>query len=115
MSVVSRPTDGARAFGGFSAQRKAAAVVRLLPGEGLETLSLALGVTAATLSTWREGFLASGTLALKSRHDPDDRRQEEITRLRAKIGDLTMANELLEAKIDRLEAGRPLAHRRSRQ
>jgi transposase len=100
--------------GRFSARRKAEAVVRLVRGEDLETLSRALGVTAARLSGWREEFLAGGTVALKSRHDPDDPRHEEITRLKAKIGDLTMANELLESKIDRLEAGRPLALRRPR-
>ena len=32
-----------------------------------------------------------------------------------KVGDLTMANELLEAKIERLETARPLARRRSRR
>lgn len=100
--------------GRFSARRKAEAVVRLLRGEDLETLSRALGVTAATLSGWREEFLAGGTAALKSRQDADDPRHEESTRLKAKIGDLTMANELLEAKIDRLEAGLPLARRRPR-
>jgi len=108
------PEGRAAERGRFSARRKAEAVVRLLRGEDLETLSRTLGVTAATLSTWREEFLAAGTVALKSRQDPDDPRQEEIRRLKAKIGDLTMANELLEEKIDRLEAGLPLARRRSR-
>jgi len=36
-----------------SAKRKFAAVLRLLRGEDLETLSRELGVTAATLSGWR--------------------------------------------------------------
>jgi transposase-like protein len=108
------PEGRAAERGRFSARRKADAVVRLLRGEDLETLSRALGVTAATLSTWREEFLAGGTAVLKSRHDPDEPRHQELTRLKAKIGDLTMANELLEAKIDRLEAGLPLARRRSR-
>ena len=99
--------------GRFSARRKADAVVRLLRGEDLETLSRALGVTAARLSAWREEFLAGGTAALKCRHDPDDPRHEELTRLKAKIGDLTMANELLEEKIDRLEGGRPFPWGRS--
>jgi hypothetical protein len=31
------------------------------------------------------------------------------------VGELTMANELLGAEIGRLEAGRPLARRRSRR
>jgi len=43
-----------------------------------------------------------------------DARDDEIARLEAKIGDITMANELLYAKIDKLEAGRPLSRRRSR-
>jgi transposase len=107
------PEGRAADRGRFSARRKAEAVVRLLRGEDLETLSRALGVTAATLSAWREAFLAGGTAALKTRHDPDDPRHEDLVRLKAKIGDLAMANELLEEKIDRLEAGLPLAPRRS--
>lgn len=100
--------------GRFSARRKAEAVLRLLRGEDLETLSRSLGVTAARLAAWRNDFLDAGAAALKKRHDSDDPRQEEVTRLKAKIGDLTMANELLETKIQRLEGGRPLAPRRSR-
>lgn len=41
-----------------------------------------------------------------------DARDEEIERLKAKVGGVTMANELLYAKIDMLEGGRPLAGRR---
>ena len=41
-----------------------------------------------------------------------DGRDFEIGRLKAKVGDLTMAHELLEVKIDHLEAGRPFAPRR---
>ena len=40
---------------------------------------------------------------------------DEIARLKTKVGDITMANELLYAKIEKLEAGRPLAGRRSRR
>jgi transposase-like protein len=43
--------------GRWSAKRKFAAVLRLLRGEDLETLSHELGVTAATLSGWRDQFL----------------------------------------------------------
>lgn len=104
---------GAEGKGRFSVRRKAEAVLRLLRGEGLEVLSRELGVTAATLSGWREAFLAAGAEALKSR--PRDARDEEIARLQAKVGEVTMANELLEGKIERLEAGRPLGWRRSRR
>ena len=97
----------------MSARRKQQAVLRLLHGEDLELLSRELGVTAAELSGWRDGFLAAGEASLKTR--PADARDAEIGRLKEKVGDLTMANELLETKIERLETARPLAPRRSRR
>ena len=97
----------------MSARRKHETVLRLLRGEDLELLSRQLGVTAAELSGWREAFLAAGEVALKTR--PADARDAEIGRLKEKVGDLTMANELLEAKIERLETARPLPRRRSRR
>ena len=97
----------------ISARRKQDAVLRLLRGEDLELVSRGFGVTAAALSAWRAAFLAAGEVSLKSR--PADARDAEIGRLKEKVGDLTMANELLEAKIERLETARPLARRRSRR
>lgn len=96
----------------MSARRKQEAVLRLLRGENLELLARELAVTAAELSGWRDAFLAGGEACLKSR--PADARDAEIGRLKAKVGDLTMATELLEAKIERLETARPLARRRRR-
>ena len=97
----------------MSAKRKQSAVLQLLRGEDLELVSRALGVTAAELTAWRDAFLAGGEGSLKTR--PADGRDVEIGRLKAKVGDLTMANELLETKIGHLESGRPLARRRSRR
>ena len=96
----------------MSAKRKQSAVLRLLRGEALELVSRDLGVTAAELSVWRDAFLAAGEASLKT--GPADGRDLEIGRLKAKVGDLTMTTELLEAKIERLEGGRPLPRRRSR-
>ena len=97
----------------MSARRKQETVLRLLRGEDLELVSRELGVTAAELSGWRDQFLAGGGEAsLKSR--PADARDAEIDRLQAKVGELTMTAELLEAKIERLEVLRPLARRRPR-
>ncbi len=99
--------------GRWSAKRKTAAVLRLLRGEDIETLSRELGVTAATLSGWREQFLASGTAGLKARET--DVQDEETQRLKSLVADLSMSNELLREKIHHLEAGRPLAWRRSKR
>ena len=49
--------------------------------------------------------------ALKSR--APDARDEDHRRLQAKIGELLMETEVLYAKVDQLEAGGPLARRRS--
>jgi len=98
--------------GRWSAKRKAAAILRLLRGEDLETLSRELGVTAATLSGWRDQFLAGGEANLRARET--DVENEETQRLKSLVADLSMSNELLREKIHRLEAGRPLAWRRSK-
>jgi transposase-like protein len=98
--------------GRMSRQRKREAVLRLLRGEALELVSRALGVTAATLSSWRDGFLAGGEAALASR--PADGQVLENRRLKAKLGELMLERELLAEKIAVLEADRPLARRRSR-
>jgi len=97
----------------FSAKRKLAAVQRLMRGESLEALSRELNVPAHRLSEWRDRVLIAAESALKERER--DARDEEIERLKSKVGEITMANELLYSKIDRLEAGRPLAGRRSRK
>ena len=106
--MSSTPNPGER--GRFSAPRKAATVLRLLRGESLELLSRELGVTAATLAGWRDDFRAGGQAALKSR--PADDRDDEIARLRAKVGELTMDNELL---LQRCRADRPFVPRRPRR
>ena len=100
-----------RENGRFSIQRKSEAVLRLLRGEALELLAREYGVTAARLSQWREDFMAAGQQGLKKR--TQDQRDEQLARLQAKVGQLTMANELLEHKIDKLEDGRPFPRRRS--
>lgn len=88
-------------------------MLRLLRGDELDTLSRELGVTAATLAQWRERFLAAGEASLKSR--PTDDRDDEIRRLQAKVGAITMDNELLLERARTAEAGLPLARRRSKR
>ena len=98
--------------GRMSRKRKRDAVLRLLRGEDLEMLSRALGVTAATLSAWRDAFLAAGEASLATR--PSQGQEIETKRLKAKLGEMLLERELLDAKIAALEANRPLRARRSR-
>ncbi len=98
--------------GRMSRRRKRDAVLRLLRGEDLETVSRALGVTAATLTSWRDAFLAAGEASLATR--PAEGEALEGDRLKARLGEMLLERELLEAKLAALEANRPLAPRRRR-
>lgn len=107
--------DGGAVGGGpkrLSAKRKLGAVQRLMRGESLEVVSRELNVPVHRLTEWRDKVLGAAEIALKGRER--DARDDEIVRLQAKVGEITMANELLYAKIDKLEDGRPFARRRSR-
>ncbi len=99
--------------GRMSRQRKTAAVLRLLRGEDLETVSRSLGVTAAMLTSWRDAFLAAGEAALTTR--PASGEELASERLKAKLGEALIERDLLQEKITVLEAGRPVARRRPRR
>ena len=115
MKTQTTASDGVGLGRGWrmSRQRKRDAVLRLLRGEDLEVLSRALGVTAATLSGWQDSFVAAGEASLATR--PTDGEALENERLTAKLGEMLLERELLNAKIAALEAKRPLARRRSRR
>jgi len=99
-----------RRGGRMSRQRKAAAVLRLLRGEDLELVSRSLGVTAATLTAWRDAFLSAGEAALTTKPSTGD--ELESDRLKARLGAALIERDLLNEKITILEANRPLARRR---
>jgi transposase len=98
--------------GRMSRPRKREAVLRLLRGEDLEMVSRALGVTAATLSGWRDAFLAAGEGALATR--PGSGEELAAERLKGRLGEALIERDLLREKVAALEAGRPLARRRRR-
>ena len=97
----------------FPFRRKLAIVARLLRGEPLELVARETNVSIARLTEWRDRALTGAATALKERERDD--RDDEIARLKAKVGEITMDNELLYAKIAAMEGKRPLAHRRSRR
>ena len=84
----------------WSVQQKTEVVLRLLRGEDLGEVSREMRVSPAALEEWRRVFLETGQQGLKTRsRDPG---QRELTRTRAKLGELTMrmelATELLEKR-----------------
>ena len=66
----------------FSVRRKLAVVARLLRGEPLEL------VARAKLTEWRDRALYGAATALKERERDD--RDDEIARLKSKVGEITM-------------------------
>ena len=103
---------GPAGAGRWSAKRKVTVVLELLRGADLEITSRKYRVTVATLTQWRDRFLAAGESGIKSREaDVED---DEKRRLKSVVATISVENELLREKIARLEDGRPLAAWRSK-
>ena len=113
MTIETMDAAGPGRGGRMSRQRKRDAVLRLLWDEDLETVSRALSVTAAALRGWRDVFLAAGEASLAMR--AADGEVLESERLKARLGEMLLERELLEAKVAALESGRPVVQRRSRR
>jgi len=94
----------------WTAPRKREVVLRLLRGEPLELLSRELGVELYRLEKWRDAALAGMEEALKTRNG--DPLQAELDQALKRLGELTMENELLWARVRRPG---PLAKRRSKK
>ena len=113
-----RPTEDASESsanvggGRWSAKRKVSVILELLRGADLESTSRKHRVTAATLSGWRDRFMAGGEANLKTRETDTD--EEEKRRLKSVVASVSVDNELLREKIARLESGRPLAFWKSK-
>jgi transposase len=105
----SSPASGG---GRWSSKRKLSVILEVLRGADLESTSRKHRVTIATLTEWRDRFLAGGEAGLKSRDiEPDD---EEKRRLKSVVANISVENELLREKIARLESNRPLAFWKSK-
>ena len=93
----------------WSATRKREVVLRLMRGEAAELLSRELGLPVFKLARWRQKAEAALEGALKEREA--DPAEGQLAAAMQRIGELSMANELLRAKMER---SGPLGRRRSR-
>jgi hypothetical protein len=93
----------------WSAARKREVVQRLMRGESAELLSRELGLPIVRLEQGRQRAEAGLEAALKEREA--DPAEGQLAAALQRIGELTMENELLRARIERPD---PLARRRSR-
>jgi transposase len=103
------PSGGLVAGQRWSAGRKREVVLRLLRGESAENLLRELNVPVYRLERWRERALSGIDASLREREG--DAVSEELAAAMKRIGELTMENEVLRARVGHVG---PLARRRSR-
>ena len=110
-SAGERPEVGPFGHGQrWSVARKKAVVMGMLRGESVELLSRELGVPVHKLERWRDKAEAALDGALKER--AGETADADLAAAMQRVGELTMENELLRAKVERPAS--PLARRRSR-
>jgi transposase-like protein len=82
----------------WTAKRRAALVLSLLQGETtIADAARRHGLKVAEVEEWRERFLLGAENALRARPKEEDAlREEEINRLKRKVGELTMDLDILQ-------------------
>jgi transposase-like protein len=90
----------------WTAKRRAVLVISLLKGETTAVEAARRhGLKVAEVEEWRDRFLLGAENALRARQKEDEAlREEEINRLKRKVGELTMDLDIL-----REAARRPMA------
>jgi transposase-like protein len=81
----------------WTAKRRVALVVSILKGEtSVAEAARQHGLTVAEVEEWREKFLLGAENALRSRpRDEEALKEEQIKKLKQKIGDLVLDNDIL--------------------
>jgi transposase-like protein len=82
----------------WTAKRRAALVLSLLKGETTAAdAARRHGLKVAEVEEWRERFLLGAENALRARPKEEDAlREEEVNRLKRKVGELTMDLDILQ-------------------
>jgi transposase-like protein len=93
MAEDQRPEEVQR----WTAKRRAALVISLLKGETTAVEAARRhGLKVAEVEEWRDRFLLGAENALRTRRKEDEAlREEEINRLKRKVGELTMDLDIL--------------------
>ncbi len=94
---VAMASDSAEPIERWTAKRRVALVVSILKGEtSVAETARQHGLTVAEVEDWREKFLLGAENALRSRpRDEDAPKDEQIKKLKQKIGDLVLDNDIL--------------------
>lgn len=94
----------------WTAKRRAALVVQILKGESsVAEAARKHGLTVAEVENRRDRFLLGAENALRSRpKDEEALREEELKRLKQKVGELVLDNDILKEAVKRTG---PLAQR----
>ena len=81
----------------WTAQRRVALVVSILKGEtSVAEAARTHGLRVAEVEDWREKFLLGAENALRSRpREEEALKEEQIKKLKQKIGDLVLDNDIL--------------------
>jgi len=81
----------------WTARRRTALVLQLIRGEtSAQEAARKHGLTVAEVEDWREKFLTGAENALRSKpRDEEAVKAEEIRRLKQKIGELVLDNDIL--------------------
>jgi transposase-like protein len=81
----------------WTAKRRAMLVLKIMKGEtSVAEAARAHGLTVAEVEEWRDRFLMGAENALRTRpKDEEALKEEQIKKLKQKIGDLVVDNDLL--------------------
>ena len=94
----------------WTAKRRSALVLSILRGEtSAKEAARKHGLTVAEVEDWQERFLSGAQNSLRSKPREDEAlREEEVRRLKQKVGELVLDNDILKEAVKRSV---PLAQR----
>ena len=95
----------------WTAKRRAALVLRILKGEtSVAEAARQHGLTVAEVEGWQEQFLRGAENSLRRRpKDEEALKEEQIKKLKQKIGDLVVENDVLREALKPYPLGREMS------